>query len=255
MPPPDWMGIVILYYVFGFAAMLVLGTPLLFFYLKLGWTNFLAFIVGGGLCAAITSYAMTPTPQDLGLVLFFTFTGLVSGFVFRLTLFGFQQQLPSVKNKDFPKPIIEKRWSISSAIQATFGITAVAALLFGLYLISELHRSVTKSMRWHCIPMQSTNYSGLPNVESVNLWFAEDPRYEVNVSGPHLCSSLKAAGQPSLTATFDVWGSKLGGLRVYNITGTAVRSKPIKLYGLESGVGFHGDLSSPRSRSPLEVFK
>jgi hypothetical protein len=84
----DWMGIGLLYGAFGLAALLALGMPLLIVWLRLGWTGFLPFMAGGGLCAGVTSYAVLRGVRDPGMVGFFTVTGIVSGLVFRLLLFG-----------------------------------------------------------------------------------------------------------------------------------------------------------------------
>jgi hypothetical protein len=94
----DWLGILLLYSVFGFAAMVVLGTPLLFFYLRLGWTGFLAFMAGGGLCAAITSYAVLRGQRDLSLVEFFAIAGIIAGLLFRVILFGIRRQIAAAES-------------------------------------------------------------------------------------------------------------------------------------------------------------
>jgi len=95
VPLEDWLGIGVIYEVVGLAAMLGLGTPLLFCYLRLGWTGFLPFMAAGGLCAGITSYAFLRHDRDLFMVGFFTVSGLVCGLFFRAVLFGFRRY-PSV---------------------------------------------------------------------------------------------------------------------------------------------------------------
>ncbi|HEY1213950.1 MAG TPA: hypothetical protein VGE93_10005 [Bryobacteraceae bacterium] len=90
MATDDWFGIVLLYGVFGPAAMLVLGTPLLALYLWFGLTDLLSFMAGGGVCAGITVYAMSRRNPDLGMLYLFTALGIISGAVFRLILFGGQ---------------------------------------------------------------------------------------------------------------------------------------------------------------------
>lgn len=87
----DSIGIVLLYAVFGFAALLFLGTPLLFLYLRLGWTGFLPFMAGGGICAAVTSYAVLRNGRNGPLIEFLTIAGIVCGLLLRLILFGFRQ--------------------------------------------------------------------------------------------------------------------------------------------------------------------
>jgi hypothetical protein len=37
----DWVGVVLIYWPFGFAAMVALGTPMLLLFQRLGWTGFL----------------------------------------------------------------------------------------------------------------------------------------------------------------------------------------------------------------------
>jgi hypothetical protein len=84
-----WFGIVLLYGVFGLAAMLVLGTPLLAVYLWFGLTDLLSFMAGG-VCAGITVYAMSRRNPDLGMLYLFAALGIISGAVFRFILFGGQ---------------------------------------------------------------------------------------------------------------------------------------------------------------------
>lgn len=84
----DAIGIVLLYAAFGFAALLFLGAPLLLLYLRLGWTGFLPFMLAGGVCAAVTSYAVLRGVRNWPLVEFFIVAGIVCGLLFRLILFG-----------------------------------------------------------------------------------------------------------------------------------------------------------------------
>ncbi len=87
----DWPGIVFLG-IFGFAAMIALGTPLLFCYLRLGWTGFVPFMAGGGICAGITSYAVLHRGPNTAIgVEYFIIPGIVAGAFFRMILFGFQE--------------------------------------------------------------------------------------------------------------------------------------------------------------------
>jgi len=88
----DWLGIVLIYAAFGLAVMLVLGTPLLFCYSRLGWTGFLPFMAGGGVCAGITSYAVLRGGRNTGLIGFFAVAGILSGLFFRLILFGLRHR-------------------------------------------------------------------------------------------------------------------------------------------------------------------
>jgi hypothetical protein len=90
MSSGDWLGIFLLYGVFGFAAMLVLGIPLLFCFLRFGWTGFIPFMLAGGALAWLTSFAVLGGGHNLPLVELFGLAGILSGFCFRLILFGFR---------------------------------------------------------------------------------------------------------------------------------------------------------------------
>jgi hypothetical protein len=85
----DRLGVILIYGVFGLAAMLVLGLPLLFVFLRMGWNGFVHFMSGAALCAFITSYAVLHGHHDQPMIAFFTITGLIAGFCFRIILFGF----------------------------------------------------------------------------------------------------------------------------------------------------------------------
>jgi hypothetical protein len=87
-----WLAFVYIYGIFGLAAMVVLGTPLLFVYLRLGWTGFVPFMAAGGACAGITAFALGPPRGGTQGVIFFAITGLIAGLFFRVTLFGFRRQ-------------------------------------------------------------------------------------------------------------------------------------------------------------------
>jgi hypothetical protein len=83
----DWAGIVLLYTFFGFAAMVVFGTPLIYLYSRLNWDGFFAFVAGGAVCAALT-YTLVMRGHITYEFPFFTTFGVVEGLVFRLVLFG-----------------------------------------------------------------------------------------------------------------------------------------------------------------------
>lgn len=104
----------------------------------------------------------------------------------------------------------------------------------------DQHQAVTKQMGWQCTGIADTGNARFPHVEGVKLWFLENPRYEERASGPSLCADLKASGFTDVAVTFDVWGNRIQGLHGYDLTGIAVGSKLLKVYGGESG-GFHGD--------------
>lgn len=103
-PSSDWQGVILIYGVFGLAAMLVLGSPLLFVFLRMGWTGFVHFMSGAALCAFITSYAVLHGRHDQPMIAFFTITGVISGFCFRIILFG----LDSVSNPEEPWSVWKK---------------------------------------------------------------------------------------------------------------------------------------------------
>lgn len=85
----DWFGMVALYSIFSFAAMLILGVPLLFLYSRLNFAGFLPFVIGGGCCALATYALMAPTQVQVDQYVIFTVFGLGEGFILRVILFGF----------------------------------------------------------------------------------------------------------------------------------------------------------------------
>jgi hypothetical protein len=89
----EWQGAILIYGLFGLAAMVVLGSPLLFCFIRLGWTGFAAFTAGGGICAGITSYAVLRGSHNLPMIAFFGATGVISGLCFRMILFGFDTKV------------------------------------------------------------------------------------------------------------------------------------------------------------------
>ena len=84
----DWAGIVLLYAVFSFAAMVVFGAPLLVLYARLGWGGFLSFVVGGAFCAAATYLLVARGTAHRDQFVLFTLFGVVEGLLLRLILFG-----------------------------------------------------------------------------------------------------------------------------------------------------------------------
>jgi hypothetical protein len=91
-PLGDWQGFIAFNaIIFTLAAMVVLGTPLLVFYRWRGWTSFLSFAVGGGLCATITCLVLLRPGIHPRIVAPFTAAGVCAGAAFRLILFGARQ--------------------------------------------------------------------------------------------------------------------------------------------------------------------
>lgn len=88
MPFGDWFGIVLLYEVIGVLAMTVLATPLYFIYRRFGWTGWVAFMLGGGICAFLTSGILLITTRNLSQVPFFAALGMLAGLLFRFLLYG-----------------------------------------------------------------------------------------------------------------------------------------------------------------------
>jgi hypothetical protein len=82
------LGIVLLYAVFGFGGMTVLGLPLLLLYARLHCTGFVAFIAGGAACAAATYVLVVRGQTRPDHFALFTAFGVVEGLFLRLILFG-----------------------------------------------------------------------------------------------------------------------------------------------------------------------
>jgi hypothetical protein len=64
---------------------------------------------------------------------------------------------------------------------------------------------------WQCTGTADTKDQKFAHVESVKLWFLENPHYEERASRPHLCTDLQGSAKPDVTVTFDVWGNRLQG--------------------------------------------
>lgn len=75
-----------------FAAMVILGLPLLFIYLHLNLSSFLAFSLGGAACAVIAAAVLLGSASIL--LLYYGLIGLIAGVAFRLILFGFSPPAP-----------------------------------------------------------------------------------------------------------------------------------------------------------------
>jgi hypothetical protein len=82
----DLSGLVTLYSMFSFAAMIVFGSPLLYLYRLLDWTSLWSFAAGGAVCAAIT-YTIMDASNWQSLVMF-SVLGTIEGVILRLVLFG-----------------------------------------------------------------------------------------------------------------------------------------------------------------------
>lgn len=131
----------------------------------------------------------------------------------------------------------------------------------------DQHHSVTEQMGWQCTGITDTGNQVYPHVESVKLWFLDNPRFEERASGPSLCVDLSASGRPDVAVTFDVWGNRVQGLHGYDLTSMSLGSKALKVYDSESG-GYHGDPAvgnfdsrvdekqhPEKYRFPLDVYK
>ena len=84
----DWVGIHLLYSIFCFAAMVVLGTPVLLLYALLRWSGVFAFVAGGAACAAATYTLVARGQTRTDQLVLFTLFGVVEGLVLRPILFG-----------------------------------------------------------------------------------------------------------------------------------------------------------------------
>jgi hypothetical protein len=71
-----------------FAAMVVLGLPLLVIYIRLNQRSVLAFALGGGLCAFITAVTLSGPAPQIATLLHYALAGIVAGVLFRLVLLG-----------------------------------------------------------------------------------------------------------------------------------------------------------------------
>jgi len=146
-------------------------------------------------------------------------------------------------------------------------ILGTGLLLAGCFISDQRH-SVTKEMGWQCTGVTDTKYERFRHVESIKMWFLENPHYEERASGPHLCADLEQSGKPTVAATFAVWGNALQGLHGYDLTSIAIGSRKLEIYE-GGGGGFHddrphfGNFNSEADkkehpefyRFPLEVFK
>lgn len=74
---------------FGSPAMIFVGIPLLYIYLRRGWTGFLPFLIGGGVCGIAIFGALLSTPLYPVVLRMYAACGLVGGALFRILLFGF----------------------------------------------------------------------------------------------------------------------------------------------------------------------
>ena len=146
-------------------------------------------------------------------------------------------------------------------------ILGTALLLAGCF-ISDQHRSVTKEMGWQCTGVTDTKDARFRHVESIKMWFLENPHYEERASGPRLCADLWQSAEPTVAATFAVWGNAPQGLHGYDLTSVAIGSRKLEIYE-GGGGGFHddrlhfGNFDSEADKKehpefyhfPLEVFK
>jgi hypothetical protein len=83
----DYLSSLLLVGPVTFAAMVVLGLPLLFVFLRFDLTSLVAFGLGGGVCAVMTG-AIMGGPPHMETLVYYGFHGVIAGVVFRLILFG-----------------------------------------------------------------------------------------------------------------------------------------------------------------------
>lgn len=86
----DWLGLTVLYGIFGSAAMLALGVPLLLVFTRFRITGFLPFACAGTVSAVVTILIMNGR-RDPGMLPIFAVIGTIAGYLFRLALFGFKR--------------------------------------------------------------------------------------------------------------------------------------------------------------------
>ncbi len=90
----DYLGNLMLYGTFTCFAMVILGLPLLWLYLRLNQRSFLAFAFGGGLCAIPPALVGSGRPTQLSTLMFYFVIGVIAGLTFRLILFGVRRDAP-----------------------------------------------------------------------------------------------------------------------------------------------------------------
>jgi hypothetical protein len=198
------------------------------------------------------------------LSLFFAFIGLLCGAVFRALLFGVRRHPANgVTEETFSKPPLTMRKN-GERIASVVGLLVGAAFLILLYSLSNEYRTVVEKMGWKCLASSGNLNSGVHQLQTVELWFLKNPHYEMQATGPDLCTDIQASGQTYIEATFEVWGNRLKGLHGYMPQALAVASGRLNTSGLQMGgvrgiTTSHGSYNSkdhPEAyRFPLEVFK
>lgn len=249
----DGFGIAVLYSVFCFAGMVVLGAPLLYLYKRLNWTGFFAFMAGGAFCAAVT-YTFTGSLPRQSEFAFFTMWGVAEGLLLRLILFGIRlRPRGTAEFETVPQPSSAQ----SPARRLTHNLVPVLSAIWvaGLAVIAvaffqEHSVHIKKEMTWECAPDQYRAWA--PQAQPVRLRFVEDPRYEEVVSGEGLCDELKASGKKVVTVVFEAHGNRLHGL--HGFRETFIDGKPIVDVGGWGSSGFTESSGSgtPTIRHPLD---
>jgi hypothetical protein len=261
LPLELWASSIVIYGIFGLAAVVVLGTPLLFLFIRLGWTGLFPFMAAGGACAAATSYAVLSGGHDLGMVYIFTKAGMVAGLLFRLILFGWKQNWeedPALSENPQPDPR-----PTTKTLPAICLVLVVSAIAYCLYSIAEEHRTLVEPMTWQCISDDNRAGSNDPHVETIKLSFKKNAHYELLAYGPSLCADLRAQPNSAVAVTFEVHGNAIWGLRGYNPTKVSANGR--NLQTLEFTPVTHGaqhqhpygpgGQPGPGDQSPLEVFR
>ncbi len=140
--------------------------------------------------------------------------------------------------------------------QSRFSVAVIIALGCVCLCGCDRHVTVTKAMTWACDA--GFHDPQAPELEMLRLRFVENPKYEEDVAGPHLCSAVKG---PVVDATFDVWGNSAMGLHGYNPIALSERGRALPVFGWGGpNEGFHddephwGNYQSRPSPFPLDVF-
>ena len=221
----SWLSWLALLSIFAFAAMFLLGTPLLYVFLRLRLTGLVPFMAAGAFCAALTDNFMESGPRQYWLLALYAGSGAVAGLAFRFILFGitpvFFRSAPSAPG----------RHSAANAPAVIASLFVLAAVLT-IYAHSTHHTFLTERMGCTCASViDNPNDKFRPHVEELKLWFVKNPNYEERLFGPHLCQQLKISGASSAEGTFDTYRNPQTGRSAYRLTRIFIAGNACQIFG------------------------